>query len=311
MIHKLKKQFCFILAAVCVISALCVCAAAAGNTVDFERQGSLSVTLTDKATGEAVGGSYTLYKVADVTAENGNLSYTFTADFASCGISLDDISAENLAEHLAAYAADRGIAGTSAVGDKNGKVKFEGLGLGLYLLVQTKASDGYYNAAPFVVSVPMSGDNEWIYDVDASPKTETRPAEPELKDLKVTKVWQDNKTSHEAVTVELLCDGAVKETVKLASSNNWEYTWKSLDQSHVWSVIEKNVPDGYKANYSATGGTTTITNRADDYTPPKGGDKLIQTGQLNWPVPVLAAAGLLLFAAGWIIINSKGKKNRG
>ena len=33
---------------------------------------------------------------------------------------------------------------------------------------------------------------------------------------------------------------------------------------------------------------------------PKG-DKLPQTGQLNWPIPVLSVTGLLLFAIGWYL----------
>ena len=40
---------------------------------------------------------------------------------------------------------------------------------------------------------------------------------------------------------------------------------------------------------------------------PAEGPKLIQTGQLNWPVPVLACSGVLLFAAGWVL-NRQGKK---
>lgn len=35
---------------------------------------------------------------------------------------------------------------------------------------------------------------------------------------------------------------------------------------------------------------------------------LPQTGQLNWPVPVLAASGLALFVAGWILRFEKRKK---
>ena len=34
---------------------------------------------------------------------------------------------------------------------------------------------------------------------------------------------------------------------------------------------------------------------------------LPQTGQLNWPVPVLACSGVLLFAVGWVL-NRQGKK---
>jgi len=41
-------------------------------------------------------------------------------------------------------------------------------------------------------------------------------------------------------------------------------------------------------------------------TPPKN-PTLPQTGQLNWPVPVLTIAGLLLFAAGWTLCFGKRK----
>ena len=42
---------------------------------------------------------------------------------------------------------------------------------------------------------------------------------------------------------------------------------------------------------------------------PSNPDKpvLPQTGQLNWPVPVLACSGVLLFAVGWVL-NRQGKK---
>lgn len=37
------------------------------------------------------------------------------------------------------------------------------------------------------------------------------------------------------------------------------------------------------------------------------GPKLPQTGQLNWPVPVLVVLGLLLFSAGWVMRFGKKK----
>lgn len=43
-------------------------------------------------------------------------------------------------------------------------------------------------------------------------------------------------------------------------------------------------------------------------TVPTPGEKLAQTGQLNWPVPVLAALGLLLFSVGWILRNQDKKE---
>jgi len=36
-------------------------------------------------------------------------------------------------------------------------------------------------------------------------------------------------------------------------------------------------------------------------------DQLPQTGQLNWPIPVLATAGLLVFSVGWLLRFGKKK----
>ena len=53
---------------------------------------------------------------------------------------------------------------------------------------------------------------------------------------------------------------------------------------------------------------------AEEYT--SGGGKptvtpgtLIQTGQLNWPIAVLAAAGGVLIALGWVILRKKRHGN--
>ena len=43
-------------------------------------------------------------------------------------------------------------------------------------------------------------------------------------------------------------------------------------------------------------------------TPDKPGNRLPQTGQLNWPVPVLAGTGLVLFALGWWLCFGQRKK---
>lgn len=46
----------------------------------------------------------------------------------------------------------------------------------------------------------------------------------------------------------------------------------------------------------------------DDPTPSPGEDTLIQTGQLNWPIPVMGALGFALIAYG-IIVTTKKRKN--
>ena len=46
---------------------------------------------------------------------------------------------------------------------------------------------------------------------------------------------------------------------------------------------------------------TTLPDDEPEVTPPE--DELIDTGQLNWPVPVFTIAGLLIFSLGWSILK--------
>ena len=55
------------------------------------------------------------------------------------------------------------------------------------------------------------------------------------------------------------------------------------------------VPEGYTVSYSFDGTTFTVHNT----------ETLIQTGQLNWPVPVMGAAGLALVLAGFMMLRKK------
>ena len=175
--------------------------------------------------------------------------------------------------------------------------------------------------------------------------------------LSVQKEWETDQQLPESITVVLLKDMEAFEEVELNESNNWYYRWDGLTKDHIWSVVEKQVPDGYIAQYETSSNTVTIINKyepeeetttapppgdtttrpgdsgttrpgEDDSTTPGGTttpggnssttapddtgettdrDELIDTGQLNWPVPVTAIAGLLLFSIGWAILNF-GKK---
>lgn len=116
-------------------------------------------------------------------------------------------------------------------------------------------------------------------------------------EVTVVKKWADDgKNRPDAVTVQLLCDGEVYETVQLDSSNSWQYSWKMLLPDFKWTVKEINVPDGYTESYSETAQVITITNTK----------ALLQTGQMNWPVPLLVGAGLLcLGVGGYLSIRKK------
>lgn len=124
---------------------------------------------------------------------------------------------------------------------------------------------------------------------------------PEPVDLTVRKVWSDesnkNGSRPDSVTVTLYNGDTAVEKVTLSAINNWTYTWTELDGSGDWSVLETGIPKGYTPSYSSRNGVVTITNTAS----------LIQTGQLNWPIPVLGSLGALLLLFGIFMMRKKRK----
>lgn len=145
-----------------------------------------------------------------------------------------------------------------------------------------------------------------------------------------------------SISVEMYKDGEYFETVVLDESNNWSYTW--TDKAHTdWRVKEVDIPENYTVVYrsnetqyaivnthkfgigdqppetTSTTGTFTATEtttttiksvttvpvpeKPQTTTTIKG--KLPQTGQLWWPVPVLAGLGIILISIGLRIRSRK------
>lgn len=132
--------------------------------------------------------------------------------------------------------------------------------------------------------------------MDYEPVVPTKPV-----DLTVKKDWSDrnNKKGNrpDSVTVTLYNGDEAVEKITLSDKNNWTYTWEALDGSGDWSVLETGIPKGYTPSYRTMDGVVTITNTST----------LIQTGQMNWPIPVLGGLGLLLIACGFIVMAKKRK----
>lgn len=138
---------------------------------DMTRKGSITVTMRYK--GKPVpGGSLTLYRVGKLHEDDGNYSFVPVTAFQGCVTSFDDIQSPELAAALAEYAKKQGLVSvtTKTIGN-DGTVTFSGLELGLYLLVQDTAAQGYGKVSPFLVSVPYLKDDRYIYDVASTPKT--------------------------------------------------------------------------------------------------------------------------------------------
>lgn len=127
--------------------------------------------------------------------------------------------------------------------------------------------------------------------------------DPEPVDLSVKKVWSDtdnkNGSRPDSVTVTLYNGDEAVEKVTLSAENNWAYAWEDLDGSGDWSVLETGIPKGYTPSYRTENGVVTITNTAT----------LIQTGQLNWPIPVLGGLGALMLLCGILVLKKRKSSN--
>lgn len=208
-------------------SLLCMASvmAYAHEVPDISRKGTVTVAMQYE--GKAVnGGILTAYRVGRIQEKDGNVSFIKTEAIEAFTGSYDSIDSAKLAEDVDAFVEKNHLPAYATAENKNGKAVFSKLELGLYLIVQTKASEGYAPLTSFLVSVPMNEDGHYVYEVNA--------------------------------------EGKFQLTQKPES---------------------------------------TVTPK-----PPE--PSLPQTGQFNWPVPVLTVAGLLLFAFGWVLRFTARKEQR-
>ena len=269
----------------------CVITASA-EKFDPEKTGSISVTLTEQYENAPIAGAQLhVYYIATVAVNSyGQLSYSYTEPFDKTGIALDD---PDLAARLDAYLSDHEETAMKLCTDTNGTASCTDLPLGLYFIRQTNTVEGFAPCMPFLVTVPMENKGDYVYSVNASPKTEVE----KLTSITIRKVWNTDASTKAAdsVTVQLLRNDRVVETATLSESNNWQATYTNMPWSDAYRIKEVNVPKGFTATYKQEGCVFTVTNTS----------YLIQTGQLTWPIPVLALAGVLLIAAGSVLLRKK------
>ena len=295
----------------------------AREDIDLDRSSSISVHF-GSGSRDFSGVAFSLYRVASVS-ESGE--YTLTGDFRRYNVSLEGLDSSDwraLAQTLDAYAArDELEPLREGETDSDGEVYFAGLRPGLYLVTGEQYSSGgtVYTPEPMLVSLPGEADNGgWDYSVNVSCKYDYETTPEKLTQIRVQKVWEDNGNESARpryIYVQLLENGRVVDTVALSEDNDWEYTWEDLSASSKWQVVEDDVPDGYTVTVEREGRVFVITNTKPDdepepsespapSKPPDEPEKLPQTGQLWWPVPLLICAGLILVAVGLIIRRRRG-----
>lgn len=267
---SIRKRLAAVLAALTLL-VWCTAPAFALEVVDLSRTGSIKVSLYDSETSEAVGGgTLTLYRVAKVQKDNANLSFVYTNGFEDCGVELGDLSEGELAGRLAEKIAATAESTTVEISDL-GVAEFGDLEVGLYLVVQTTAAENYNVINPFLVSVPIQENGSYIYDVDALPKVGTAAKKtPEPPDKPDTPDTPDTPDKPEE------------------------------ENPNTPAAPGPDNPDGWVLG--AHGEKIYLNPEAPSPDSPNGyvmgAHGLPQTGQLNWPIPVLAVTGVVLVAAG-------------
>ena len=292
--------------------------------------------------------SFHLYRVADYEERNG---FTLVEPFSNYqvnleGLNIKEIDSEawrTLAETLSGYVISDNVAYTlTGTTDKDGNIVWDGMTRGLYLVMGDVSKDEnyIYTSTPVMVMIPgVSENNVYVTHPELSIKcmTELR----QKVNRKVVKIWKDDGNTSKRpkeITIALLNEEGVYDTVKLTKENNWRYTWKNLPADFSWKVSEKEVPKNYRVSVDRDEDTFVVTNtyKEPEDTPkdpdtPKNPTKnpetpedtpetpsvrpqtsettsenvLPQTGQLWWPIPLLAFLGITVFAAGWVKSKEK------
>lgn len=260
--------------------------ALSSNVVDFNHKGSIQITLYEKNDNEKIeGAELTIYKVADAREKDHNLVFEYVKELEECPVSLEDLESATVSSEIE-KCIPSDMAGIVKVTDSDGSVKYENLDLGLYLVKQTNKVEGFSKIDSFLAMIPKVIDNKWVYDVEATPKTDII----RVINIDVKKVWNTStsNTNHtinipKSITVELLLNDEVIDTITLSKENDWKYTWVDLEKSDMYTVREKNVPKGYTVTYQKEDNSFIVTNTSS----------LVQTGQMLWIVLLVGMIGVL------------------
>ena len=207
-------------------------AQAADEMLDASRQGSISIS-PESSDGKGVSGTFALYKVADVVADDTGWHFQWTDAYRGTDHELyrkTGTLSDSYKKKLVGLLEGKVAHPVQTRATRAGAVSFSGLSVGLYLVKMTKVESGYDTIDPFLVSIPTIENGALVYQVNASPKA-----------------------------------GAAKA----------------------------------KADVGGNGGSGGGDSGAAD-------ERLPQTGQLWWPVPVLAGVGIALVVAG--VLRRRGSR---
>lgn len=242
---RLHKRFLSIAAAVMICLLLFPIPTAAAERIDLNEP--LTLKLIYQLDGTPLNSvDVSIYQIAAVDAYG---EFTAVGDFANLPVDLhaaSDSAWYALASTLDGYILRDGIWPTDyGKTNESGVISFpirqKKLGAGLYLVRNDafQRDQMRFDRGVSLVMLPSLDpiENKWNYDAVIQPKLNHHPIpvypdEPTFTTREVLKVWKDDANPQnrpKEITVQLLQNGVVYDTVTLNASNNWRYTWDQLD----------------------------------------------------------------------------------
>lgn len=304
--HRIIMALCCMFALMLATIGLSAPAATAATASGTTAEGSLTVTYQYQKAA-LNNADINLYRLADWSAKGG---YTPTGDFANHTtypvdwdiLNADQQTLRDFANTMAGYiAVNKPAAASTQQTDSAGVATFNQLSDGLYLAVVAPYQGNVLTCqtAAMLVALPnVHKDAAEQRTLSIEPKANC--AVPPTDTISVTKVWKDKDQSKrpESVTMNLLQDGKIYDSIVLNAANGWKYTWKGLQTKHEYTVVEANVPGNYTALVDRENNDYTVTNTAK-----------IGSAKTGASVAIIAVIVVVLAAAGIAITVVVRKKN--
>lgn len=281
---------------------------------ETDRLGSITIELWYD--GQIVtGGMLEVYRVGEIyiKADKSGCGFDKIGAFTAFKGRLVNVQSEETVRQLAEFVSENALPADYSVENKEGRVTLDRLQTGLYLIIQSEASKGYEALNPFLVSVPVMEEGEYVYDVDAHGKFELKTVPPEPTPTPTPGPTPTPTPTPGSTPTPTPTPGSTSEPTPAPT---WEPTPTPTSEPTPTptSTSEPTPTPSSTSELTPTPGSTwePASTSNPDHTPELSApstEKLPQTGQLNWPVPLLAVSGITLLLIGLALRLHGGRKD--